>query len=93
MCSGIESGGPLSNEAKKALSAAKLSKVALVDPKRSKSANKFCVDQCVWAASEAYSAPVIVLTSHSHEDLHGSADACIRSSSMHYGWNYSFLSF
>ncbi|KAI3857593.1 hypothetical protein MKW98_028857 [Papaver atlanticum] len=33
---GIESGGPLSNEAKKALSAAKLSEVALVDPKRSK---------------------------------------------------------
>ncbi|RZC92237.1 hypothetical protein C5167_026872 [Papaver somniferum] len=29
-------------------------------------------DQCVWAAAEAYSAPFIVLTSHSHEDLHGS---------------------
>ncbi|RZC92239.1 hypothetical protein C5167_026873 [Papaver somniferum] len=33
----FESGGPLSNEVKKALSAAKLSEVALVDPKRSKS--------------------------------------------------------
>jgi dolichyl-diphosphooligosaccharide--protein glycosyltransferase len=25
---------------------------------------------CVWAAAEAYSAPSIVLTSHSHEGLH-----------------------
>ncbi|KAI3840878.1 hypothetical protein MKX03_010006 [Papaver bracteatum] len=36
MGSGSESGGPLSNEAKKALSAAKLSELALVDPKRAK---------------------------------------------------------
>ena len=25
---------------------------------------------CVWAAAEAYSAPSIVLTSHSHDGLH-----------------------
>ncbi|KAI3973319.1 hypothetical protein MKX01_020694 [Papaver californicum] len=36
MGSSSESGGPLSNEAKKALSAAKLSELALVDPKRAK---------------------------------------------------------
>ncbi|KAI3868171.1 hypothetical protein MKW92_017004 [Papaver armeniacum] len=36
MGSGSESGAPLSNEAKKALSAAKLSELALVDPKRAK---------------------------------------------------------
>ncbi|RZC47684.1 hypothetical protein C5167_040621 [Papaver somniferum] len=36
MGSGSESSGPLSNEAKKALSAAKLSELALVDPKRAK---------------------------------------------------------
>ncbi|KAF9615842.1 hypothetical protein IFM89_026730 [Coptis chinensis] len=30
----------------------------------------FYVVHCVWAASEAYSAPSIVLTSHSHDGLH-----------------------